>query len=107
MLHRHICPQIVEPQAVVERQPLERPLILNEEPEVGHQPLFLQVRRGKLRDLVWHAPQERVRHIALDLRTSIGNAFLNLYARSEGMGAGDVRHGEPLYVAVVVQYVVV
>ena len=87
----------VVPQAVIERQAFDRPLILRVEPEVlVVRPL--EIGSGPLRDARGHPVVERVRHVqtAADDRADVLNQLLELEPGLEGMAAGHVRRREAL-----------
>ena len=96
MLRGHASVQRVKPQAVIERQALEGPLILNVEPEIRLHSVLCEIRCRILRDAVRDAGQECVVHIAVDDLVLIVDALLHLNPSLEGMGPGDVGHRKPL-----------
>ena len=95
----HVPVDVVEAQAVVDRQPGDPPLILREDAEVVGA-IELEIRRRALKDAQRRAVPERVLHVAVRDEVVVGDEVLELEPGLHGVRAGDVGHGRPLHVAV-------
>ncbi len=95
-----VAVEVVEPRAVVEREPTDRPLILEVEAHVGPGAIDRAVRRRVLRDRRRHAVAERIVHVALHVGDDVGHGLLDLRAELVRVRTGDVRDREALRTAI-------
>ena len=95
MLGRDVAVEVVVPKAVIERQALDRPLILEVDSQI---PIAVlpEIRRRILRDLIRDAVVEPVIHVAVRFRAEILDRLLELEPCLEVMGPGDVGQGKAL-----------
>jgi hypothetical protein len=90
----------IEPEAEVQRQPLDRPAILRVDAEIGH-PVSRDVRRRSLGDAHRNAVPERVGcAAAATAEQRIAHPLLDMYAGLELVRPRDVRDGEALRVPI-------
>ena len=100
MLFGDIHVEIIDPHAQVQRQPPDRPLILNEDSEIRLLDFLLTIRRRVLEDGSRSTAEELVGHVPIDLNPAIANSFVDIKACLERMRPGDVGGGESLGEAV-------
>ena len=99
VLDGHVAVQVIESQAVIERPPLDRPLILRIEPELPGALLF-KIRRRSLGDTERRAVSKRITRVSVRCKKVIREQLFPLDPGFEGMRPRDVGHREPLGKAV-------
>ena len=91
VLGRDVPVEVVVPEAVIERQAPDGPLILEVDAQIPVAVLS-EIRRRILGDLIRDAVVEPVIHVAVRFRAEILDALLELESRLEVVGPGDVGH---------------
>ena len=100
MLGFHVGVEVLEPQAVIQRQSLDGPLILSEDSKIRLDSVPRQIGPRILGDLDRDTVVERVRDGLVEVGFGILDTFLLVDSGLERVGTGDVRHREPLCDAV-------